>query len=174
MENLNLFLDYIARTNLFNFVIFLSIIILLLKKINIVAKLETMKQNVEASIQESISAKEQSEEHLNSVEKSVKNVRKEIDLILKRSEENANLIGTKILQDAEQLALSINENSEKVIENNLFLLRNDLIKRASVASIEVAKMQILKELSNNNELHDKLINESIEALDICNEKIEEV
>ena len=44
-------------------------------------------------------------------------------------------------------------------------MKNDLIKRASLASVEVAKNQILGELEKNSELHDKLIEDSINALE---------
>ena len=61
---------------------------------------------------------------------------------------------------------TIKDNTEKSIENNRTILKNELIKRASLASIEVAKSHIINELKENDELHTKLINESIEALEI--------
>ena len=44
-------LDYISRTNLFNFVIFLSILIFLFKKIDVVGMLENMKNAVIENIE---------------------------------------------------------------------------------------------------------------------------
>ena len=49
------------------------------------------------------------------------------------------------------------------------IFKNELIKKASLASVEVAKAHIIGELSRNAELHDKLIDESIEALEEINQ-----
>lgn len=168
MENFNIFIDYIARTNLFNFVIFLSIIIFLVKKINISAKLEDSQNTIKETIDNSEETKVESEKRLNSIEASIANIEEEINTILQKSEENAKLVGEKILQDAEKTALTIQENTSKSIQNSQTLLKNELLKRASLASIEVAKNHIINELSWNQELHDKLINESIEALEGVN------
>ena len=165
MENLNIFLDYIARTNLFNFVIFLSIIIFLVKKINISSKLETEKTSVKDIIDESVNVKLESEKKLTSIEESMNHIEEEINAIVDKSEENAKLVGEKILQDAQKSALVIQENATKAIENSKSLLKNDLLKRASLASIEVAKTHIVNELSWNQGLHDKLIDESIDEIE---------
>lgn len=165
MENFIIFLDYIARTNLFNFVIFLSIIIFLLKKMNLSAKLEVQQTFVKDSIVESESVKVQSEERLSSIEDSMAHIEEEIDSILEKSEENAKLVGTKILEDAQKTALVIQENTDKALDNSRMILKNELLKRASLASVEVAKNHIVNELSWNQGLHDKLIDESIEAIE---------
>ena len=91
-------------------------------------------------------------------------MKKEITAILKKSEENAKNVGEKILQDAEKNAIILRDNADKIIENNQILLKNELIKRATLASVEVAKSHIINELNNNQDLHNKLIDESIEAL----------
>ena len=106
---------------------------------------------------------------MSSIEESIAHIEDEIDSILEKSSENANLVGEKIVQEAEKTALVIQENTTKAIENSQVLLKNELLKRASLASIEVAKGHIIKELSANNELHDRLINESIEALEGVNQ-----
>ena len=169
MEFLNTFIDYIARTNLFNFVIFASIIIFLIKKINVTSLLEKEQVAVKDSIVESESAKFQSETKLSTIEDSIANIEDDIDAIINASEDNAELVGEKLLSSAQKTALIIKDNTEKSIENNRTILKNELIKRASLASIEVAKSHIINELKENDELHTKLINESIEALEIINE-----
>ena len=165
MENMNAILDYIAHTNLFNFIIFAGIITFIVKKLQVSSKLEDAKTAVADTINESENAKTVSEEHLSSIEESMSHIGEEIDEILKESETNSKLVGDKILEDAQKNALTIKENSEKAIENSKVLLRNDLIRRASLASVEVAKAHIIEELSRNSELHGKLIDESIEALE---------
>ena len=165
MENFSLFIDYIARTNLFNFVIFLSIIIFLIKKINVKSKLEDAQVCIKDSITESEATKVQSEERLNTIEDDLANIENEIDSIINQSEENAKLIGEKILQDGQKTVLSIEENTDKALDNSRMLLKNELLRRASLASVEVAKAHIIKELTNNQDLHNILIDESIEAIE---------
>ena len=58
MENLNIFLDYIARTNLFNFVIFMSIIIFLVKKMDVSTKLKVVDCSLKSSLSKHSSIKE--------------------------------------------------------------------------------------------------------------------
>ena len=52
----------------------------------------------------------------------------------------------------------------KALENSKTILKNELLKRASLASVEVAKNHIINELSWNQGLHDKLIDESLDAI----------
>ena len=157
-------LDYISRTNLFNFVIFLSILIFLFKKIDVVGMLENMKNAVIENIEASKTSKSESETHLKEIEEKVSHIEEEIDGIIKKSEQNAKLVGEKIIEDANHTVESIKDNSKKLIENKSALLKNDILKRASEASIEVARNHIVNELNNNYDLHQRLIDESLEAL----------
>lgn len=158
-------LNYIGRTNLFNFIIFAAIIIFLYKKIKVTDKIEQAKEGVVTSIEDSKTAKTESENALKKIEESLSHIEEEIDGIIKKSEDNARLVGEKILEDAGKTVSGIKENTEKTVENKRTLLRNDLIKRASAASIEVAKNHIINELNNNYDLHQRLIDESIEAIE---------
>ena len=72
------------------------------------------------------------------------------------------------LEDAQKNVSNIKDNTQKSVENKSQLIKNDILTRASEASIEVAKNHIVNELRNNPSLHDKLINDSINALDGVN------
>lgn len=159
------FLNYIARTNLFNFIIFFSIIVYLVRKIKVTEKLEAAKTSVAESIEESKTAKTDSEIHLNAIEESMAHLEEEIDSILKKSEDTAKLVGEKILEDAEKSVLAIKENTGKALDNSYKILKNELLRRASLASVEAAKSHILEELNRNPDLHNKLIDESINSLE---------
>lgn len=157
-------LEYIGRTNLFNFIIFLAILIYVFKRINVTAMLENMKNNVAEEINTSETAKTESESHLHDIEETLNHLEDEVDEIIKKSEQNAKLVGEKILEDAEKVVVGIKDNSQKLVENKSALVKNDILKRASSASIEVAKNHIINELNNNYDLHCKLIDESLNAL----------
>ena len=164
-----------ARAVLSNFIVFVAIIVFVLRQaVHPKAMLEQMQTAVENEIKTSEVTKEESENRLSAIKKSSENVKKEIDDIIEKSKENAQLVGAKILKEADETALGLKDNAEKVIENNLVLLKNDLIKRASLASVEIAKMQIINELNNNSTLHEKLIDESIEAIEFDENKLGEV
>ena len=166
-------LSPLSRAVLSNFILFALIIGLVMKQVvHPKSMLEKAQTVIEGEIKNSEAVKEESEARLTDIQKSARNVKKEVAAIIKKSEENAQLVGAKILEDAGKTALVLKENAEKAIENSQLLIKNDLIRRASLASIEVAKSHILNELNVNSELHDKLIYESIEALVI--EKKEEV
>lgn len=163
------FISFTARAVLSNFIVFALIIGFVLKQvIHPQAMLEKEQTVIETQIKDSEKAKEESEVKLSSIENSMSNIEKEIDSILSAGNENAKLIGEKIIQDGEKTALIIKENAEKALQNSYTLLKNDLLLKASLASVEIAKNHILNELSANTELHDKLINESIEAIEGVN------
>ena len=158
-------LNYIGRTNLFNFIIFFGIIVWVCKKINVSEKIESSRVSVVNSIEDSKTAKANSEEDLRKIEDSVSHIEEEIEKIIKKAESNAQMVGDKLLADAHRTVTSIKDNSQKSIEARAGLLKNDILKRASVASIEVAKSHIIEELKRNPDLHNRLIDESIDALD---------
>lgn len=161
-------LEYIARTNLFNFIIFASIIIYFFFKLEIIESLEKGKQSVADNIKNSESVKADSEANLKKIEDMISHLQEEVDGIIKQSKDNAALVGEKILSDAEKSADSIKENTEKLIENKSSLVKNDIMRRASLASVEVAKKYIVDELKDNYDLHNRLIDESIEAINGVN------
>ena len=164
MESISEIINYIGRTNLFNFVIFLAIIIFVCKKINVTGKLEAAKKDVVNNIENSKTAKSDSESTLKAIEESVAHIEEEIDEIIKKAEENARMVGGKILEDAEKSVKNIKYNSKKTADARAGLIRNDIMRRASAASVDVAKNHIINELRNNPELHNKLIDESVDAI----------
>ena len=161
-----------ASAVLSNFIVFALIIGFVLKQVvHPKAMLEQEQTVIENQIKDSETTKTESEIRLATIEDSMAKVEKEIDSIISASEENAKLVGEKIVKDGEKTALIIKENTEKAIENSRTILKNDLLKRASLASVEIAKTHIINELSWNQGLHDKLIDESIEALNGVNGEV---
>ena len=123
MESISEIINYIGRTNLFNFVIFLAIIIFVCKKINVTGKLEAAKKDVVNNIENSKTAKSDSESTLKAIEESVAHIEEEIDEIIKKAEENARMVGGKILEDAEKsvqnLHMTVLNRKESLWEKRL-------------------------------------------------------
>lgn len=159
------FLDYILRTNLFNFVIFAGIITFLCIKLDVIGGIEQSKNSVKENVEASENAKKESEENLSEIESKVSNLENEINEIISKSTDNAKLVGNQILNDANRTVENIKDNSKKLVENKITTLKNDILKRASLASVEVAKNHIINELNNNYDLHERLIEESLQTLD---------
>ena len=163
-----------ATSVLSNFVVFSSIIIFVMTRIvNTSSLIETAQKSVVEEIYASENVKVESEAKLSKVEESMAHIEEEIESILSKSEQNAKLVGEKILIDADKSIQILQDNTAKSIENSQVLLKNDLIKRVSLASVEVAKKQILQELNNNQGLHERLIDESLESIDIMDSNLNE-
>ena len=165
MEIFSTIWEYIGRTNLFNFVIFVAIFGIIFRSIKLGEKLEDSRQDIANCIEESDNAKNESVTNLEAIQNDIAHIEEDVAEIIRQSEENANSVGEKILEDANNQVAVIKDNSIKTIENKTVLLKNDIMKRASLASIEVAKKHIIDELSWNQGLHEKLIDESIEAIE---------
>ena len=157
-------LDYIAKTNLFNFIIFAGIIAYLFVKLDVIGGLKKGSETVAGKIDDSKTAKSESEDNLKTIEDKVANLEAEVNEIIKQSESNAGLVGGQILTDAEKSAENIHANTLKLVENKTAVLKNDIIRRVSLASVEVAKRHIIDELHDNKDLHNKLIDQSIDAI----------
>lgn len=157
-------IDYIARTNLFNFIIFAGIIIYVFIKLDVLGNLNKAAEVISENIENSTTAKNESEEKLKTIENKLANLANEVNDIIEQSEINAKLVGEKVITDANLTVENIKHNAEKLVENKTALLKNDIMKRTSLASVEIAKEHIIKELNNNSWLHDKLIDESIESI----------
>lgn len=165
MEILSSIWEYIGRTNLFNFIIFVVVFALIFRAAKLGQKLDGAVQGIADEIKESDDVKSEAVKNLKNIEADIANLESDIDKIMRQAEVNAETVGEKILSDSESQIKSINDNAQKSLENKTILLKNDIIKRASIASIEVAKNHIINELNNNWGLHDKLIDDSIETIE---------
>jgi len=160
------FLPQMSVWVLANFIIFAGILyFVIFRMVHAPEQMTKMQKDIAETIETSEAVKTESETKLSSIEESLANISEEIDAILSDSDENARLIGEKILADARNVVLNIQENSVRTIENNRELVKNELIKRASIASVEVAKTYILDELGKNPQLHERMIDESVDKIE---------
>lgn len=167
-------LSYTSRAVLANFIVFATIIFIISKfAIKPNELLEKAQKDIENSIKKSEQVKLDSQEQLLSTQNRIKNIEVEVEEIIKNSKETAQNAGAKILDDANKIAISTKEDIKKTIQNNQYLTKNDIIRRTSSALIEIAKTNIINELNKKPQLHDKLIDESIQTISL-NEQIKEV
>jgi len=168
MENIAHLWDIIIHSNTFNFVIFILILAYLCKKIDVSAIIDKIQEKIKQMIEDSNTAKENAKNNLYQAEDKVKNVSKEVDTILNDARTTAEKLSEKISEDAQKQVESIKNNAKKIIEAEEKVLYTSLMQKTASASLQTAEKHIRDVLNNNEALHDKYINESIDELDGLN------
>ena len=168
MENIAHLWNLIIHSNTFNFVIFILVLAYICKKIDVSSIIAKLQEKIKQMIEDSDKAKDNAHKNLSEAEEKVKNVKEEVDTILQDANTTASRLSEKISDDTQKQVENIKKNTEKVIEAEEKVIYTSLMKKASVASIQTAEKHIKEVLANNESLHDKYINESIDELDGLN------
>ena len=155
---------WIAGLSLVYFILLALALKFLCKKFNVAEGLEAARQKVFDTIKASEDEKLQSEEDYKKETETASHIDEEIYSALSVAEKSAQALGRKMLEDANKITRSIITSTQKRIDAQTNLLQADLLKKTAIASVEVARERIIQELEQNPELHDKFINESLEAL----------
>lgn len=158
----------IVETNTFNFVIFVAIIALVLKKIKIGDAIAALQQKIIKIIEDAKKNRDDAHNELKQAEKAVENLGTELKEIVDDAQRSAKVLGEKILTEAKKQVEDIENNAKKVIEAEEKLLISSLAKQTSKQSVEAAKSHITNVLTETPTLHEKYINESIDELDRLN------
>lgn len=165
MENFSEIWNLIVKSNTFNFILFVLIFAVIFKKINISEIISSMQAAIIKLIEAARSARDEAFKSLKESENSARFVGGEVAKIMMESENTAKALEEKIRTDAEKQVENIASNAEKLIIAEERLIKNSLSRKAALASMEIAKQHIVSVLENNQNLHEKFINESIDALD---------
>ena len=83
----------------------------------------------------------------------------------KSAEDNAKVIGEKLIQEGHSQTGVIKENSKKAIDANIKSVKNEIMKETAEQALSLAEEKIKKALENDPGLHHKYIYESIDAID---------
>lgn len=158
----------IVESNTFNFVIFVAIIALVIKKIKIGDAIAALQQKIIKIIEDVKKNRDDAHHEFLQAEKAVENLGTELKEIVSDAENSAKVLGEKILNEAKKQVEDIENNAQKVIEAEEKLLVSNLSKQTSKQSVEAAKSHITNVLTETPTLHEKYINESIDELDRLN------
>lgn len=158
----------IVESNTFNFIIFVAIIVLVLKKAKIGDAISALQQKIVKIIEDAKRNRDDAHSELLQAEKAVENLGTELKEIVSDAENSAKVLGEKILTEAKKQVEDIENNAKKVIEAEEKLLISNLSKQTSKQSVEAAKSHITNVLAETPTLHEKYINESIDELDRLN------
>lgn len=158
----------IVMSNTFNFVIFVAILVYVFKKINIGNLITSLQTKIKQIIEAAKSFLGQAVLDFKKAEDEVKNVPQDVKKMISDAENTAEILSKKILEDANKQVQTIEKNAQKLVEAEEKKLSAQILQKTSKASVEIAKDHIKNVLNNNPNLHEKYINESIDALDRLN------
>ena len=156
--------NIIVKSNTFNFIVMLCILVWIVKKFNIKSSLEKSKQNVVENIEKSKNEKTQGILILEDAKSEVKNLEKETSKMLLDAENQANNVVNNIMTSTKTKINQMKENVQKVVEAEEKKISARLIKDVTQKSFEKAKQSIIAQLEAHPELHEKYINESLDRL----------
>lgn len=154
----------ILTSNLFNFVLMLVFLGWIIKKCDIAGALEKGRKSIEERITLSDKKREDALKDLYDTQAEGVNVDKEIFDTLEKAEQNAVIVGEKLIEDARKQSASFGKNTQKTIDTAIENLRINLTNETAQKAVELAKQHVKKQLADNRELHIRYINESIDAL----------
>ena len=155
----------ILHSNLINFAVMVAIIAWLCLKMDISNKLEQLRLNIENNVKNSDLAKENARSLLKNTLKSVENLGQEIETIQQNATTSAEKLAEKIKNDTQNQIDKLEQNTQKSIKTQSEKVQGELKQEISYATIELAEEKIKNSLNNDENLHKKLIDESIEKLD---------
>ena len=158
----------IVQTNTFNFIIFVIIFAIIFKVAKIGNLVSSLQSKVNQYVNDSTSAKENSEKELKQAKEKANKVGTEIKEIIDNADLNAMRLSRKILADANIQSESILLNADKVNDANGKKIISELTNEAAMASVELAKRHIISVLNKKPHYHAKFVEDSINELDRFN------
>lgn len=160
--------ENILHSNVINFLILIALIGWIISKLDIKTVIESKRKKIEDTVVNSESAKSDAHLALKDAEEQRQLIPKEIDAIKSSAESTLKSLEDKILNDAKDQIVHIEENVEKILESEKNKITSSLSKGVSKASVALAKENIKNALTKDIEMHNKFIAKSIEELDGVN------
>ena len=168
METIISFLKYLATTNAVNFVIMIGILAFIVVKMNLKSGLDKSITNIADNIKNSDDEKVNAQKTLQTSQKNYENLPKEIESIKNETKIKIEALKNDIDLSTQKTIQSIENNTQKIISAEDKNLSNELLQNAFKSAIETAKQNITDTLKNNQKLHLKFIDDSLEELDKVN------
>jgi len=159
------FWQLIVRSNTLNFLFFAGFIAYFLVKIDIKNLIKKLQADIVDSVEKSKLAKTNAIDELEKAKISAASIPAEIEKILVDAQKNADLISKKILEDARVQVEKIEQNTQKLIEADERSIMSDLVSRVSKEAVLLAETRLTEALTNDRQLHDKFIDNSLKELD---------
>ena len=151
--------------NVFNFITVASLIVLLFIKLGVAEKLETAKNKIIELINKSEEDKLLSEKQLEDSKNELSNLPQEIDKIKLDAQNTIESYKKSVSAELQKTELKLQNNTQKIIDNEILRINTALQKELAVEAIELAHNKTIESLKNNIEQHRKFISEAIDKLE---------
>lgn len=158
------FWNIIIETNTFNFVILAIIIAIVWVKLDINKVFQTLKENISNAIENAKTSKLDADRELKKAKKLFKNIQNEITEQEQQAQKTANAMVNSITKNLEEQLNSIEKNINLAIQNEEKEYSLNLTHETTDKAIKIAEQKIINMLNDNPQLHEKLIQESINEL----------
>ena len=157
--------NLIVDSNTFNFIVLVLIIYFLIRKMNLVSILETLRTNIANKIELSKTERKKADMQLKEAKNSVANLNNEINQLEETNKKNVEDAVKQTAENADIQAANILNNAKNVIENEEKKISSKLLQAAEDEAVKIAKDKITAKLNANPKLHNKYIDEAIEDID---------
>lgn len=165
MISVDLSLMGLLKGNVFNFISVLCLIVLLLLKLDVAAKLESAKNKIIELINKSEEDKLLSEKTLEDSKNEVINLPQELEEIHVDAQDTVNAYKKSVDTDLQKTVLKLQNNAQKVIDNEVLRINAALQNELAIEAIELAHKKTLENLKNDAAQHRKFIAEAIDKLE---------
>ena len=165
MDNIISLFEYLAKSNTINFLIMAYILYWIVKKINIKSMFEKSVKNIQDSIKQSETEKENSKNLLQDAKNTMDKLPKQIEEIEKFNEQKTQTFKKQLEESSDAAIKNISKNIEKVFAIEEKKISNEITSETVSGSIEQSRQNIIEMLKNKPELHYKLIEKSLDELD---------
>lgn len=158
------FWETIVESNTFNFAILLLIFAILYKKLNVSSMIESVKSGIIKAVENAKNAKIEADTKLKRASDKVQNLQSEIDDKLNSAKVQASGVSKQIFDNAESVMHSLELNAKKIAASEEQKIIGNISQKTLEESVQLAKEDIINRLQSNPDLHNRLIEESIEAI----------
>lgn len=165
MDSITSFLKYLATSNSINFLIMLMIFGWIIKKINLNKIFEQMKETVVNNITLSDKQKDDSNKKYKEAEELLKNLPEDVKILEKNCKEKISVFETQLEKKTQNSIDIINSNITKNLTIDEKILSNNITGLTAKESIKKAKVNLINLLKENNDLHNKFIQNSLDELE---------
>ncbi len=165
MQEIFSFLKFLATSNTINFILMLIILAWIIKKVNVGKSFDDSISEVELSIKKSDEEKIRANNSLMAARAQLEKLPADIKRLENNSKKKIAIFEQQIEEDAQNTISKLNKNIYRAVSVEASKLSNIITEKTSQASVEYAKQSILTQLTNNPDLHNKFIQDSLDELD---------
>ena len=165
---MNEFINILIQSNTLNFIIVTALIVFLLFKLNISAKLQNIADEIKNYVNSAENEKSQAQKKLDIINAKVQKLPDAINRIKRISENNIKNYELKIKDDIEEEKNDISKNADRIFNLETKKFKNNITVLLSEQSVEIARENAINQLKKDESLHNFYINKAIDELDRIN------